>query len=80
MKEASAAELKRAYDLPCIDTRHEWLVSMEGPAAVLPCCTRRPFYGRNVELKLIDDHLRAQKLQDDCKYPIIAIHGLGGIG
>ena len=38
------------------------------------------FVGRESELRLLDQHLRAKEGETDLIRPIVAIHGLGGVG
>ena len=46
----------------------------------VPLSPNPQFFGRTAELRLIDDHLNAQEHQNCSNYPIVAVHGLGGIG
>ncbi len=38
------------------------------------------FVGRESELRLLDQHLCAKEGDTDLIHPIVAIHGLGGVG
>lgn len=47
---------------------------------LVPLPINPQFVGRESELRLLDEYLCAKEGETDLSYPIVAIHGLGGVG
>ena len=47
---------------------------------LVPVCPNPFFVGRTEQLQLLESFLSAQHYDTRLKYPIVAVHGLGGVG
>ena len=50
------------------------------PHFMVPVSPNSQFVGRTEQLQLLEDFLSAQEYDMCSAYPVVAVHGLGGVG